>query len=69
MEGHRDSVIGSNEKSWSVDVPFDHLGKKTPYRKWSNWPIIAQNSGFQDLGLYGLELLNGRPLRLGYRLK
>ena len=22
MEGHRDLVIGSNERSWSIDVPF-----------------------------------------------
>ena len=30
MEGHRDLVIGSNERSWSVDVPFDHFGQKHP---------------------------------------
>ena len=23
-------VIGSNERSWSVDVPFDHFGQKHP---------------------------------------
>ena len=34
-------VIGSNKKSWSVDVPFDHFGQKTPDRKLSNWPKIA----------------------------
>ena len=26
-EGPRDLVIGSNERSWSVDVPFDHFGQ------------------------------------------
>ena len=30
MEGHRDLVIGSNERSWFVDVPFDHFGQKHP---------------------------------------
>ena len=27
MEGHRDLVIGSNERSWFVDVSFDNFGK------------------------------------------
>ena len=30
FEGHRDLVIGSNERAWSVDVPFDHFGYKHP---------------------------------------
>ena len=30
MEGHIDLVIGSNERSWSVDVPFDNFGQKHP---------------------------------------
>ena len=28
--GHRDLVISSNERSWSVDVPSDHVGQKHP---------------------------------------
>ena len=34
-------VIGSNERSWSVDVPFAHFGKKTRDRKLAKWPKIA----------------------------
>ena len=26
----RDLLKGSNERSWSVDVPFDHFGQKLP---------------------------------------
>ena len=29
-EGPRDLIICSNERSWSVDVPFDHFGQKHP---------------------------------------
>ena len=29
-EGHRGLVIGSNERDWSVDVPFDHFGQIHP---------------------------------------
>ena len=34
-------VIGSNERSWSVDVPFDHFGQKHPTGIRNNWPKIA----------------------------
>ena len=30
MEGHRDFVMGLNERYLSVDVPFDHFGQKHP---------------------------------------
>ena len=35
-------VIGSNERSWPVDVPFDHFGQKHPTGSGQ----IGQNSGF-----------------------
>ena len=41
-EDHRDLVIGSNERSWFLDVPFDHFGQTTR-------PVVvkfAKNSGF-----------------------
>ena len=41
MEGHRELVIGSNERSWSVDVPFDHFSQKHPTE---NWPKIESKS-------------------------
>ena len=63
MEGHRDLVIGSNEMSWSVDVPLDHLGQKTPDLKLSNWP---KKSGFHRS--YILNLQKPIPLRVWGRL-
>ena len=50
MEGYRDLVIGSNERSWSVDVPFDHFGQKHPTGS-GQLVKIAQNSGFLRLEL------------------
>ena len=50
MEGHRDLVIGSNEWSWSVDMPFDLFGQKT-LPKVVKMAEIAQNSGFSRLEL------------------
>ena len=47
MEGHRDLVIGSNESSSSVDVPFNHFGQKHPTGSCK----IGQNSVFLRLEL------------------
>ena len=50
MEGHRDLVISSNERSWSVDVPFGHFGQNHP-PEVVKMAKIAQNSGFSRLEL------------------
>ena len=43
-------VIGSNERSWSVDVPFDHFGQKHP-TEVVKLAKISKNSGFARLEL------------------
>ena len=43
-------IIGSNERSWSVDVPFDHFSQNTP-PEVVKLAKIAQNSGFPRLEL------------------
>ena len=45
-------VIASNERSWSVDVPFDHFGQKNP-PEMVKLAKIAQNSGFSRLEFVG----------------
>ena len=54
MEDHRDLVTGSNERSWSVDVPFDNFGQKHPTGSCQ----IGQNS--QKSGFSRLELVRAR---------
>ena len=41
MEGHGNLVIGSNERSWSVDVPFGAISVKNTRPEVVNWPKIA----------------------------
>ena len=56
----RDLVIGSNERSWSVDVPFDHFGQKHPTGSGQSGQK-SPNSGFSRLELVRatiVELLN-----------
>ena len=48
QKGHRDLVIGSNERSWSIDVPFGHFGQKHPTRscqidKLSKLAVFIEN--------------------------
>ena len=50
MEGQSDLVIGSNERSWPVDVHFHHFGQNTP-PEVVELAKIAQNSGFSRLEL------------------
>ena len=50
MEGHIDLVICSNERSWSVDVPFD-LSVKNTRPEVVKLAKMAQNSGFSRLEL------------------
>ena len=47
-------VIGSNERSWSVDVPFGHFGQKHPTGSCQ----IDQNS--KNSGFSRLELVRAR---------
>ena len=48
--GEQFLATGSNERSWSVDVPFDHFGQNT-LPEMVNLAKIAQNSGFSRLKL------------------
>ena len=48
MEGHRDLVIGSTERSWSIDAPFEHFVQKYPTRSCKIGQN-SQNSGFSRL--------------------
>ena len=62
MEGHRDLVIGSNERSWSVDVPFDHFGQNT-LPEVVKLTKIAQNSGFSRHELVRARTFERKGLR------
>ena len=55
-------VIGANERSWSVDVPFDHFGQKHSTRSGQ----IGQKGGFHRK--YILNLQKPIPLRVWGRL-
>ena len=37
-KGFRDLIIGSNEKSWFSDGPFDSFGHIWPPKLGQNWP-------------------------------
>ena len=50
-------VIGSNERPWRVDVPFDSFGRIRP-SEVGEIGKIAGKVAFRDLSLYWLELLN-----------
>ena len=47
-DGRRDLGIGSYERSWPVDVPFDSFG----HRKWPNLAKMSKNSGFSKHMLF-----------------
>ena len=56
--GRRDLGIGSYERSWPVDVPFDSFGQIRP-PEMAEFGQNVQNSGFRNLSFSRLFLCNG----------
>ena len=61
MEYHRGLVMGSNERSWCVDVPFDNVFRNSAIGSQPNSAKMPKKKKkIRNMSLYGIEILDGR---------
>ena len=60
MDGHKDLVIGLNERYRCVNMPFDSLGQIRPPDVSGNWPKFPKAAVLLNMYFFGLKKLNGR---------